>query len=124
MTMIAADELTDGKRIDLPPEAGDVTQPRFEPVEAWLGSAEPAAQKTAMWRWFATRYEELGPSTPRDTAGNYFFGAKGPPVPAHEVLRKRFGGVVPAEVVEQLIADVQARAGNEWAEAQFHKLGS
>jgi hypothetical protein len=70
MTMIATDELTDGKLIDLPPEAGDVTQPRFEPVEAWLRSAEPAAQKTAMWRWFATRYEELGPSTPHDTAGN------------------------------------------------------
>jgi hypothetical protein len=124
MARIATDELTGGKLIELPPEAGDTTQPRFEPAEEWLRNAEPAAQKTAMWRWFATRYEELNPSTPHDADGNYFFGTKGPPVLADEALRKRFGGVVSQEVLQELIADVQGKVGNQWAEIGLDKLSS
>jgi hypothetical protein len=40
-----------------------------------------------MWRWFVARDEELEPSTPHDSEGNYFFG---PLVSADAVLRDRF----------------------------------
>ena len=56
--MITTDKIADGKLLTLPPEAGDVNAPRFQPNDAWLRQAPPDQQKTAMWRWFATRYEE------------------------------------------------------------------
>jgi hypothetical protein len=124
MVMISTDQLTDGQLIDLPPEAGDVNEPFFEPVESWLRRAEPVAQKTAMWRWFATRYEELASSTPNEQGGNYFFGMKDPPVHADKVLRQRFSTLVPSDVLEQLIADVQAKVGNVWAKVELDKLSS
>jgi hypothetical protein len=124
MVMIATDELTDGQLIDLPPEAGDLSQPFFEPADDWLPRASPAEQKTAMWRWFATRYEELESSTPHDGEGEYFFGAKEPPVRADEVLRRRFEGRVPTAVLDELIAAVQAKVGNVWAVVVPDKLGS
>jgi len=124
MVMIATDELTDGQLIDLPPEAGDLSQPFFEPVDGWLRGASTAEQKTAMWRWFATRYEELESSTPHDEEGNFFFGLKQPPVQADEVLRERFEGHVPPEVLAELIADVQAKVGNLWSVVEPDKLSS
>jgi hypothetical protein len=124
MTMIATDELTDGQLIDLPPAAGDVNQPRFEPHDDWVRTADAASQKTAMWRWFATRYEELETSTPHDQDGNYFFGRKEPPVKADEVLQERFGAVVSPEVLAQLVRGIQSKAGNEWAKVELDKLSS
>ena len=124
MTMIATDELTEGRLIDLPTEAGDVNQPRFEPKDDWLRNADPASQKTAMWRWFATRYEELETSTPHDREGNYFFGRKEPPVKADEVLRERFSAIVSPEVLAQLVERLQAKAGNTWAKVELDKLSS
>jgi hypothetical protein len=97
------------------PEAGDLTQPRFEPVDGWLRKAAPAAQKTAMWRWFATRYEEIeAAETNRKKAS----------VEADKVLRKRFAAAVPSAVLEALIADVKRRRGNAWATLDLDKLSS
>ena len=124
MTMIATDELTDGRLIDLPPEAGDVNQPRFEPDDGWLRGADAASQKTAMWRWFATRYEELETSTPHDQDGHYFFGTKEPPVSAAKVLRARFGAIVPAQVLAELVSSVQTKSGDAWAKVELDKLSS
>lgn len=124
MTMIATDELTDGQLIDLPPEAGDINQTRFEPHDDWLRQADAASQKTAMWRWFATRYEELETSTPHDKEGNFFFGRKDPPVSAQEVLRARFGMLVPAEVLDSLVNTLRAKAGDAWAKMELDKLSS
>ena len=124
MVMIATDELTDGRLIDLPPQAGDTTEPFFEPDDNWLRGAPPVAQKTAMWRWFATRSEELLPSTPHDADGHLFFGLKEPPVPANEVLWERFSALVPAVVLDSLLADVQDKVGNIWAKVEPDKLSS
>ena len=124
MTMIATDDLTDGKLIDLPPEAGDVDQPRFEPRDDWLQNADAVSQKTAMWRWFATRYEELETSTPHDREGHFFFGMKDPPVSAGEVLHARFDAVVPPDVVAELVRGVQSKAGDAWAKVELDKLSS
>lgn len=124
MTMIATDELTNGQLIDLPPEAGDVNAPRFEPNDGWLRNADAASQKTAMWRWFATRFEELETSTPHDKEGNFFFGRKDPPVSAQEVMRERFAAVVPPDVLSGLVDALQAKAGDAWAKMELDKLSS
>ena len=124
MVMIATEALTDGQLIDLPPEAGNTAEPFFEPVDDWLRGASPVAQKTAMWRWFATRHEELISSTPHDRDGNLFFGMKDRPVQADEVLWARFSDLVPHAVLKELIADVQAKVGNVWAKVEPDKLSS
>lgn len=124
MAMIATDELTNGQLIDLPSQAGDVNQPRFEPDEAWLQAASPVEQKTALWHWFATRHEELASSTPHDGDGNFFFGAKEPPVDPDRVLRERFGRLVPATVLDELIGDIRRRGGERWAHVVPDQLGS
>ena len=121
--MIATDELTDGQLIDLPAAAGDVTQPRFEPVDDWLRGATDVEQKTAMWRWFATRYEEMAVTTPHDDEGNYLIGEK-KPVKADQVLTERFGAVVPEAVLQALINDLRDKVGNRWAVMPMDKLGS
>lgn len=124
MTMISTDALTGGTLHELPPEAGDTTQPRFEVKDEWLRTAEPPLQKTAVWRWFATRYEEMEPSTPHDSEGNFFLGVKDPPVSLDAVLRERFGDVVPHDVLDSLISDVQRRAGDQWVKMDLDKLSS
>ena len=53
-------------REELPLEAGDVNAPRFEPNDEWLRGASPQLQKIAMWRWFATRFED--PEDPETAA--------------------------------------------------------
>lgn len=122
MTRLATDELTGGTLYELPPEAGDTTQPHFEPDEQWLRSAAPDLQKTAIWRWFATRYEEIDAATPRDADGNYFLGVKDLPVTVDAVLIRRFGGLVPDATLTQLIRDAQAMAGNAWTTLQPDEL--
>lgn len=109
---------------ELPPEAGDTTQPRFEPDERWLQSASPELQKTAIWRWFATRYEEMDGSTPKDADGQFFLGVKEPPVTVEAVLLERFGRLVPAELLGSLVRDVRARAGDAWTVLDLDKLSS
>ncbi len=132
MTLIASDELTDGRLIELPPEAGDVNEPRFQPEDGWLRGAEPAEQKAAMWRWFATRYEELVPggivetaSTPVEAQAD---GDRAPepsdgPAPLDATLRERFADVVPAEVVDSLVRGVRAQTTNDWVPMSTDKLG-
>ncbi|KAF1050252.1 hypothetical protein [Xylophilus sp.] len=123
MTLIASDELTDGRHIELPPEAGDVNAPRFEPNDGWLRAAEPAAQKAAIWRWFATRYEEIETTTPSEATGDTL-EPQGGTVALDATLRERFAEVVPAEVLDGLIQQAQSRAGNDWTPHRLDKAGS
>ena len=123
MAMIATDELTDGQLIDLPAAAGDVLQPRFEPVDDWLKTASPVEQKTAMWRWFATRYEEMETSTPHDDEGEYLVGEK-KLVQVADVMAERFAPLVPGEVLQQLVDGITSRGGQTWSSMPLDKLGS
>ena len=120
--MISTDKLTDGQLIDLPAEAGDPSAAQFEPDDGWLAAAEPALQKTAMWRWFATRFEEPAEAVPHDDEGNYLWD-EGGPCRAGEVLRQRFGGRVPAAVLDEFIERVEAEGGAEWAPRRLDKAG-
>lgn len=112
--MTASDDLLDGPLIYLPPEAGDVDQPRFEPDNDWLRQAPPDYQKSAMWRWLATHYEDPETATPHDQQGHFDF-LDGGPFLADRVLTERFQGIVDDDVIHDFIRKVQAEVGNEWA---------
>lgn len=119
--MIETDQLTDGQLIDLPPEAGDVYRPRFEPDDEWLGSASRLEQKTAMWRWLATNYEEPDIATPHDEDGYLFLD--GGPFLTESLLLERFEGVVPKEVISELAGSVKAVGCEEWASKPLDRFG-
>lgn len=116
------DKLADGALISLPPEAGDVDAVRFEPVDAWLRQADAVLQKTAMWRWFATRYEDPRTATPHDEGGEFLY-LDGGPFHADAVLHERFDRCVPRQVVDELVASVQQAVGNDWAPRPLDKSG-
>lgn len=118
----ATDKIADGQVISLPPEAGDVDAVRFEPDDAWLRQAEPVLQKTAMWRWFATRYEDPRTATPHDEGGEFLY-VHGGPCRADAVLHERFDRCVPPAVVDELVARVQQEVGNDWAPRPLDKSG-
>jgi len=120
--MPATDTLIEGQLITLPPEAGDVNAPRFEPNDDWLRQAPPEHQKTAMWRWFATRFEDPETAVPHDEQGGYVF-VDGGPWHADEVLHERFDAFVPEDVVESLVQRVQEEVGNDWAKRQLDESG-
>ncbi len=119
--MTVPERLFDGKIVPLPSEAGDQAAARFDPVDSWLRTAPPVQQKAAMWRWFATRYEDPKVATPHDENG-YFF-TDGGPFHADEVLHERFDRCVDPKVVQELVADVQAEVGNDWASKPLDKSG-
>jgi hypothetical protein len=132
MTLIASDELTDGRLIELPAEAGDVNEPRFQPEDGWLRGAEPAEQKAAMWRWFATRYGELVPGGIAETAsapveaeadGDRALEPAEGPVALDATLQGRFGGVVDDAVIADLVAGVRAQTAKDWVPMSNDKLG-
>jgi hypothetical protein len=115
--MPSTDSLTDGQLIQLPPEAGDVNAPRFEPNDDWLRGATPQQQKTAMWRWFATRFEDpADPETaaPHDAQGRRVLDDEGP-FHADEVLHRRFDACVPMVVIDALVQRLHEEVGHEWA---------
>lgn len=119
--MIETDHLTDGQLIDLPPEAGDINKPRFEPDDTWLSQASKVQQKTAMWRWLATNYEEPDIATPHDADGYLFLD--GGPFLTDILLTERFEGLVPAEVISELVGSVQTEGCREWASKPLDRFG-
>ena len=121
--MPATDELIEGKLLTLPPEAGDVDAPRFEPNDDWLREAPPKLQKTAMWRWFATRYEDPKAAVQHDDQGNYVFTEGRGPCFVDETLHERFDAFVPECVVEELVQSLQQESGNEWAKKRIEDAG-
>jgi hypothetical protein len=123
--MTPTDTLFDAPLEPLPPEAGDVNAPRFEPSDDWLKRTGPTMQKVAMWRWFATRYED--PKDPETTAphegdSRHLVDGEGP-IRVDEVLHRRFDGCVPRPVVDELVERVQRAAGKEWARRGVDEFG-
>ncbi len=120
--MTATDQLTDGQLVSLPAEAGDENKPRFEPNDAWLREATSTEQKTAMWRWFATRFEEPNTAMPNDGNGNVLF-TDGGPFMADELLHERFDDSVGQETINEFVRSLQREAGNEWALKPLDRFG-
>lgn len=120
--MTVTERIGEGRVVDLPPEAGDLDATPFEPNDAWLQGAAPDQQKTAMWRWFATRYESPITAVPHDDQGEFLF-LDGGPYHADEVLHDRFAAFVPREAIDALLEAVQAEAGNTWAPKSIDRFG-
>ena len=107
------DYLDDGP--ELPPEAGNVDGPRFEPNDDWLRTAPRNLQIRAMRRWFLDRYEDPQNETPYDSEdGGYVFVWGGPYDP-NDVIQERFDHVVPFKVMRALIDELYVDVGDEWA---------
>lgn len=121
--MTVSERLSSEGLVDLPEEAGNINAPKFDPNEAWLSAAPSELQKAALWRWFATRFENPENAVPHDDEGNYLYG-EGEPVLANDTLHERFDKLVPKEVIEQVIAAVQREVGNEWACKRMDKAGA
>ena len=121
--MAVSDQLQTGGLVDLPAQAGDVNAPCFHPNETWLRSAPVAEQKAALWRWFATRFDDPEEATPHDEQGHYLFG-NGEPVLADQVLTQRFQGLVSDKVIGDVIAAVCQEVGNKWALKRMDKAGA
>lgn len=99
---------------ELPPEAGDINAPRFEPEDGWLRRASPELQARAMRRWFEARFVNPVYTTPNDGNGEYLFTGEGPCHP-REVLDERFGGLVDAPVIAELAQALRSEVGDDWA---------
>lgn len=120
--MAVADRIGDGGIVTLPREAGNVDAPVFEVNDDWLQGAAPAQQQAAMWRRFATRYEEPQLAAPPDGQGGFLYTTGGP-YQADQVLHRRFDGKVPPEVIDELVALLRSEVGNEWAPKPMDRSG-
>lgn len=112
--MTSSEEELHTTTYELPPEAGDIDAPRFQPEDGWLRGAPRELQLRAMRRWFEARYVDPVHTTPHDDKGEYLFLGEGPCRPATE-LEKRFRGVVDDPVIEELVQALRSEVGDAWA---------
>lgn len=109
--------------VELPRESGNVEEPRFEPDDAWLRGADDSLQKAAIWRWFATHFEDPREAVPHDDEGGFLFGDD-EPVKADRALHERFGDLVEPEVLQAVQEAICAEVGNDWAHRRLDKSGA
>ncbi|WP_234775679.1 hypothetical protein [Paraburkholderia tropica] len=112
------DHLNNSELENLPPEAHgnpfDVEGP-FEPDEDWLASAPRDDQIIAIRGWFTDRYCDPASNTPYNgREGGYQFIDGGPYSPDEE-LGRRFSGIVPFNVIEEVVEELEAEVGENWA---------
>lgn len=99
--------------VELPRAAGGIDEPRFEPDEQWLRGADDSLKKAAIWRWFATHYEDPREAVPHDADGRFLYD-DGEPVKADQALSERFGGLVSPEVLRAVQDAICSEVGNDW----------
>lgn len=86
--MIATDELTNGQLIDLPAEAGEVNEPRFEPRDDWLRTAGTGLVASLAWASCASR-----PTGAAVSSGSSRLDARAPAAcPSEQQLFARLNG--------------------------------
>lgn len=73
-------------------------------------------QKEAMREWFNANYEDPVVRTPYESAEGGYIYIWGGPYDTGDVLGGRFGGLVPDEVIEDLVSDLEVDA-YEWTSA-------
>lgn len=110
--------------VDLPPEAGNPAASHFEPNEAWLAQASPKLQQAALWRWFASRFDDPYHAVPHNERGEDYLWGEGEPIKADLALAERFGAVVPHTIIDQVARALRDEVGNEWALKRLDKVGA
>ncbi len=121
--MSVTDRLWPNGPVDLPPEAGNLTESKFEPDDQWIQQADAEHQKAALWRWFATHFENPRDAVPHSENGDDYLWGDGEPVQADQALKERFGSLVPEAVVNEVLSALQSEVGNEWAHKRIDKVG-
>ena len=116
------DNLDDDELGNLPPEAFgqqfNVDGP-FDPDDFWLQSACEEDQKIAMRAWFHARYCDPAHETPYESReGGYQFIWGGPYDPADE-LPERFAGFVKDEIIQEIVEEMYAEVGDQWAPIDY-----
>lgn len=109
--------------VELPKQAGSIDAPHFEPANQWLREADDSLKKAAIWRWFATHYEDPRDAVPHDAEGHYLYD-DGEPVKADQALAERFGGLVAPEVLKAVHDAICSEVGNDWVHKRMDKTGS
>lgn len=105
----------DNEPVDLPPEAGAEGRRGFEPNDEWVRNAEPEFQREVLRRWFLTRYWDPANETPYDSGEGGYIYIWGGPYEAGDELHGRFSGLVPEEVIEEVVEDLQRDGIYDWA---------
>jgi cbb3-type cytochrome oxidase cytochrome c subunit len=110
--------------VDLPAEAGNFTEARYEPNEQWLQQAGAEFQKAALWRWFATHLEDPRDAVPHSEQDDDYLWGDDEPVLADQALNERFGSLVPTAVLREVLTAIRSEVGNEWAHKRLDKAGA
>jgi hypothetical protein len=113
--MSMSDWMDDEPPVDLPPDAGTEGRKGFEPNDEWVKSAEQEIQREVLRRWFLTRYWDPANDTPYDSGEGGYIYIWGGPYEAGDELHGRFCGVVPEEVIDEVVEDLQRDGIYDWA---------
>lgn len=113
---MGSNDQDDGDEIgNLPSEAFDSYEEPFELRNEWLKDAPQQDQLIAMRAWFKARYCDPAFNTPYNgREGGYLFINGGPFDPA-DVLQGRFSGISEAANIQEVVDEMYAEVGHEWA---------
>ena len=81
---------------------------------ATLSAADPEEQIRIMEAWFRDRYEDPAHRTPYDSGKGGYICVSGGPYDAREQLEEEFQGIVPDEVIEELLDKLRGECV-DWA---------
>lgn len=116
------DHLEDNELSNLPGEAfvnGFDFDGPFDPNNNWLGGAKKEDQLIAVREWFLSRYCDPAKETPYSgREGGYMFVNGGPFDPAEEIP-KRFAGFVGDNIIKEIVDELHAELGDEWAPIDY-----
>lgn len=85
-----------------------------EMSENALGQADEDVQRSVMEAWFRKRFEDPAERTPYESAEGGYIWIWGGPYDAREELEAEFSGIVPEEVIDDLIEELEAECW-QWA---------
>lgn len=90
------------------------TGSQFPMSEELLRDADHDTQHEIMENWFRERFEDPAERTPYESAEGGYIWIWGGPYDAHEELEAEFGGIVPDDVIDELVEELEGEC-TEWA---------
>lgn len=87
----------------------------FEVDNEELAGAAQAEQVELMRQWFLARFQDPAQETPYESAEGGYIWIWGGPYEPREELETRFGGVASDEAIEELVEELYAEVGWQWA---------